>query len=209
MAIQLGKELTFIECLASLKEAASKNEELSIRQIFAQLSGKGYATLLILFSLPFCIPITIPGVSTPFGLTLCFLGLRLAFGKKLWWPDWILDKKLSSKTVSKLVDHVTTALNYTKKLLKPRLHIFTQSYLADRIHGIAVFFLGILLSLPLPIPFSNMLAAIPILLIGLGLLEDDGLMIIIGYIFATICFAAFIALFLLGKAQFIKIWNGY
>ena len=68
-------------------------------------------------------------------------------------------------------------------------------------------FLAILLALPLPIPFSNLLAAIPILLISLALLEEDGAFLIAGYVAAIPCTAFFAALFLLGPKAVMGCWN--
>jgi len=192
----------------SLKEILDLTEtiaEIKIEQIFYILSGKGSAALLIIFSFPFCLPIQIPGFSTPFGIMLGYLGLRIAFGQKVWWPKWILSKSIASKNLNKIVKKIITFFQYrfVKKLFKPRLTFFTQNSLHHRILGIVIFLLAILLALPLPIPMTNMLAAMPILSMGLGLLEDDGLFIIIGYILALICFISYLGLFLLGKFFFL------
>lgn len=206
----MGKKVfvkqSFIDLLQLILEKTKEGDEIKLRQMFEILSGKGYAALLIVLSFPFCIPIQIPGFSTPFGIILGFLGLRIAFAKHPWWPKWILDKKFSSQHVEMLIQKAIKVVRILQKVLHPRLVILTKNPIAHRMHGLLVFVLSVLLSLPLPIPFSNMLAAFPILFIGLGLLEDDGVSIIIGYFLACVCFSAFLALFLFGKAQ---ITNGF
>jgi hypothetical protein len=57
----------------------------------------------------------------------------------------------------------------------------------------------LILALPLPIPLTNVLAAIPILILGFGLLEEDGIAIVIAYFFALICFTAFFLMVWLSK----------
>jgi hypothetical protein len=56
-----------------------------------------------------------------------------------------------------------------------------------------IFLLGIILALPLPIPLTNLSAGWAIFLINLGLLESDGLFVILGYLIslATVIFFIF------------------
>lgn len=186
-----------------LHEASS--HPLTVRRIHEILSGRGYAALLCLFSLPFCLPITIPGLSTPFGFLLAFLGLRLAFGKRPWWPKWILSKEVSYVTLKSIFDKMQWALTKLEWVLHPRLSFFVEHPLAHRVHGCLIFVLSLLLSMPLPIPFSNMFSALPIFCLGLGLLEDDGLLVIIAYALSVISFIFFGSLFWFGGASLHRI----
>lgn len=188
----------------SLQQILAKtqmNKEIKIGQIILLLSGKGYAALLTLFSLPFCLPIQIPGFSTPFGLMLAFIGLRIAFGKHPWWPKWVLEKKIPSRHLETFLLKSKKIFDSVQKYLYPRFPQLTKNPILYRVHGLLIFFLSLLLSLPIPIPFTNMLAALPIFFMGLGLLEDDGLMIIIAYVLAILCFLLFAGLILFGKVQ--------
>lgn len=192
---------SFIEMLKRILEQAKGTDGLKVKEIFAILAEKRYAAILVMFSFPFCIPIQIPGFSTPFGIILSFIGLRIAFGKKPWWPEWILEKKMSSQHIEKLANKTINIVLLLQKISYPRLIFLTQNSVLGRIHGILIFCLAIFLALPLPIPFSNMFAAFPIFFIGLGLLEDDGLMILFAYFLTLICLLTFLALFLFGRAQ--------
>lgn len=171
---------------------------MSLRTICHYLSGRGYGALITLFSFPFCLPVTIPGLSTPFGLLLAFLGLRVAFAKKPWWPKWIMDKEVSYATLQKVIGKTIAVARTLQKALKPRLSMLVNQPLIHRMHGLLIFLLASLLSLPLPIPMTNMLTAIPICCLGLGLLEDDGVAVIAAYLLAIVCFFAFGAIFYLG-----------
>lgn len=196
------KDPNILSAMQHLLELAKNRTSFKVREIFEILAGKGYPVLLIIFSLPFCLPVQIPGFSTPFGIMLAFLGLRMAFAQAPWWPQWILKKELKSQSVETMANKTIQTIQFLKKVIHPRLSILATHPLAIRLHGLLICLLAILLSLPLPIPFSNMLAASPIFLIGLGLLEEDGLMIIIGDSIALLCFFAFFGLYLLTKAQF-------
>jgi hypothetical protein len=195
----LKRKNSLIQVLENLLLAAN-GQAMSLRNICNFLAGKGYGMLIALFSLPFCLPITIPGTSTPFGLLLAFLGLRVAFAKKLWWPDWILDKQVSYEAFKVVVTKTIIVAKALQKVLRPRLEILVHHPIMHRMHGLLIFALSLLLALPLPIPLTNMLTAIPIFCLGLGLLEDDGVAIIVAYILGIICFLAFGMLFWLGHA---------
>lgn len=195
------KKLSFVELLNQLIKETKEHEQITFQQIFDLLSGKGYAALMILFSLPFCLPIQIPGFSVPFGIVLGFLGLRLALGKRPWWPQWILKKGFKSEQVASLTEKTIKIVRRLQKVLQPRLVLLTKSSFCHRLHGILLFTLSFLLAIPIPIPLTNMLTAFPILFLGLGLLEDDGLSILIAYFLAFICFGAFFAIYLWSKSQ--------
>lgn len=170
----------------------SPNEKISVEEILHLLSGKGYPLLLILLSLPFCQPIQIPGFSTPFGLLIAFIGLRMAFGHRLWWPQWILKQTVSRNTLKKIVDKSTWILDKIGKIAHPRLSWANNHWFSHTLAGLVIAFLGFVLALPLPIPLSNLIAAWGILCLSIGLLEEDGLFTGLGYLAALICLAFFV-----------------
>jgi hypothetical protein len=68
----------------------------------------------------------------------------------------------------------------------------TDTALLNQTHAIVMLISAAILLLPLPIPFSNVLPAWAIFLVACGLLERDGLFVVLGY-----------AGFLVGAAYFI------
>lgn len=196
---------TISECLKQLLKDASK--EFSLEEILHALSGRGYPLLLLFLTLPFCIPITIPGMSTPFGIAIALSGLRLAFAQHPWWPQSILKRSIPRETLEKWVIKIEKTEGHLKRFVRPRLLVVTQNPLFHRIHGLNICCLGILLALPLPIPMSNMLAGIPLVMMSLGLLENDGWLVISSYIFSIICYAAFGFIFWLGTHELLKLFH--
>ncbi|KAF3362760.1 putative exopolysaccharide synthesis protein [Chlamydiales bacterium STE3] len=186
---------TLQELLASLKE---KDPELGA--IFQILSERGYAAMLFLFSFPFCFPITIPGLSTPFGFAIAYIGLRLAFGHGNWLPSVLMKKKISHSTLKKVSEIAIGTLHHLRFLISSRLTWFVKNPKLHVIHGLTITFLACCLALPLPIPFSNTVSALPLACFGLALLEDDGLFILIAYFFTLICFTFFVLLAWFGKS---------
>lgn len=186
----MEKYKTLEEELLILKEKSAESS-LSIEQIIAILSGKGRVLILLFLSLPFCQPIQIPGFSTPFGLLIAFFGLRMSFGKHLWLPQSILTKSVPSETLQKITDKSLVIVRKLKPWIHPRLDWLCHSVPMHFLNGLTIFVLGILLALPLPIPLSNLTSAWSIFLISLGILEDDGVFVLVGYSLTLLTFIFF------------------
>jgi hypothetical protein len=189
------KEVITLESSILMLQKEAKEQSLTISEILRILSGRGRPLVLLLLSLPFCQPIQIPGLSTPFGLAIAFIGLRLVFGKRIWMPKKILSITVSSDTIKKITDKTLNLLRKMKPWIHSRLVWMSNSSFMVKGNGFIISILGILLSLPLPIPLSNLSAAWSICLISIGIIEDDGLFIIIGY-----------SVFLLTIAFFLLMW---
>lgn len=179
---------------------------ISLGELMDALEGKGHAAILAILAMPFCLPVQIPGLSTPFGIVLIFTGLRISFGQAPWLPGWLLVRKIPPSTTESLLEGLRKLAVPAEKILHPRLSFLCRNAFLHRMHGVLIAFLAILLALPLPIPFSNLLAAIPILLMALALLEDDGCFMIAGYLAAIPCILFFGALYLLGPKAVTEIW---
>lgn len=187
----------------------AQTQDVSVKVVIDTLAGKGQAVLLILFSLPFCQPIQIPGFSTPFGIILAFIGLRIAFGHRAWFPKVLLEKKIPYKALKNIASIAIKITDKLRFLISTRLVWLVQNPSLSIAHGVTISVLATLLALPLPIPLTNLLAAYPILAFGLGILEDDGLMIAIGYLLAIFSFSLFVALIWFGKEGILMLLNPY
>ncbi len=179
-----------------------KSSSISIGEILNILSEKGQSLIILFSSLPFCQPLQIPGLSTPFGLAIAFIGLKMAFGKYAWLPKGILAKSITPQTLQKISEKLLWLLKKMNYWIYPRITWLCYYPAMQIINGLLISILGILLALPLPIPFSNLMAAWPILFIGLGLLKDDGIFILIGYFVSLFTFGYFIAIVLSIKLIF-------
>ena len=182
-------------CMQTLIDRAEKTERMQVGEIFRLFTRRGAAPLLIVLSFPFFLPIQIPGFSFPFGMLLALIGLQMTFFKRIIWPNWILKKTVSASRVKKVALFALNASRKIFKFFKPRITALTQSSIAQRVHGLLITILALLLAIPMPIPLTNILAALPIFMIGFALAESDGMLIILAYFMAIICFIFFFFLF--------------
>jgi hypothetical protein len=173
-------------------------ETVTLREVMAVLHGRGYVLLVMLLALPFSTPIPLPGLSTPFGLVIALIGLRLALGQKPWLPARLLDTALSPGLFKKVFAAAARILRGFEYLLRPRWLWLTGSPRLLQVHAIPIFFAAVMLLLPLPVPFSNLLPAFSVLLVAAGLLERDGVFIGVGYLVFIAAVAFFVALGLAG-----------
>lgn len=192
------KKFTTIENDLLLLKEKGKDKSLSMEEILKILSEKGPVLMIFFLCFPFCQPIQIPGFSTPFGLMIAFFGLKIAFGKDVWLPRQLLEKRINPSTLKKIIEGSLWLVLKVRRWIHPRLILICHNPILKISHGILIFFLGILLALPLPIPFSNLMAAWSIFFMGIGLLEDDGVFVIVSYIFsiATLFFFVFTLFFI-------------
>lgn len=149
---------------------------ISVADLLAALQVRAFGALLLIFALPNVIP-TPPGTSAVLGLPLLFLTAQMMLGQAPWLPRFIADRSMAREDLGMLIGRMTSPLARAERLLSPRLLQLTTSF-AERFVGAFCLILAIVLTLP--IPLGNMLPALAISVIALGILERDGLWIIIG-----------------------------
>jgi hypothetical protein len=177
---------TLQDRLLLLQHTSEKQDSVHIKTILEILSGKGRLVILILLTLPFCLPLPLPGMSVPFGLLIAFFGVRMAFGKGIWLPQRILSKKIKTHLLKKIVTKTLWLVKKMQVLTHPRLYWMCFHPVMKVVNGIVIAILGVALAIPIPIPFSNITAAWAIFILSFGIMEDDGLFILIGYLLLLI-----------------------
>src|SRR5258708_14281230 len=72
-----------------------KDQSLTLDKLKQALAHRGWAMLLVILSLPFCF-VAIPGLSIPFGISICCIVLRMMIGRGPWLPLFIMHRRLST-----------------------------------------------------------------------------------------------------------------
>ena len=164
-----------------LRESAGRS--MTLGELEEILQGRGFGMFLLLLALPFTFPIAIPGLSVPFGIVIMFIGLRIALGRKPSLPGFILRRPIKYAVLEKIILLGLKLATKLEKIVKPRMHFLQRWPGMINLIGIGIVSGGLLLSLPLPplIPFSNTIPAIAVLLLTAGMIERDGLLVLIGH----------------------------
>lgn len=162
--------------------ARTAARSVTLREVIYVLRGRAYLLLVLLLALPFLTPLPLPGLSTPFGLAIAAIALRLALGQRPWLPKKLQRKELPPGFFGRLLGVAERILRLLEKLLRPRLAGLTGTPLLRQLHAVLLLLAALALLLPLPIPFTNSFPAWTILLLAGGLLERDGVAILLGYV---------------------------
>lgn len=169
------------EELAALQARAGKRA-MTLREVIYALRGRAYPLLIMLLALPFIQPMPLPGLSTPLGLAIALISLRLALGQRPWLPKKIQRIKLPVGFFGKVLGFAAGLIRFLESVLRPRWTWLTGTALLNQLHAILMLVSALVLLLPLPIPFSNFVPAWAIFLLACGLLERDGLFVVLGYV---------------------------
>jgi hypothetical protein len=181
------------EELAAL-HARAGDRSVTLREVIYALRGRAYLLLVILLALPFIQPVPLPGLSTPLGLAIVLVALRLALGQRPWLPMKIQRLRLPAGFFGKVMTFTERLIRFLESVLRPRWAWLTGTALLIQLHAVVMLVSALILLLPLPIPFSNVLPAWAIFLLACGLLERDGLFVFLGYVAFAIGAAYFILL---------------
>lgn len=198
--------LTFSQ---ELRDLTDRFADCPVRlgQILDAMKGRGFDLLLVFITLPFITPIPLPGFSLPFGLTVAVIGARLALGKKPWLPAKLLKRELPPRFLARVLRAAGRIVRALEFFLRPRLAFMNDHLIFRRTAGALIACSGILMLLPLPVPFSNSLPALTVLLLAAGALERDGAFFLAGCTSFLISLAYFLFL-LIGGAHFLDgLWD--
>jgi hypothetical protein len=163
-----------------LREFLAQHTEpqVSLGALRDALGDRGFGVLLFIFALPNLIPVNIPLLSAVLGLPLVLLATQLCYGRhKPWFPHWLTHRSFPHHAFVAIVERALPGLERTEMLLRPRLS-FILSWTGERIIGFALLILALVLTLP--IPFGNWLPACAIAIVGLAIVEKDGLAALVG-----------------------------
>ena len=108
---------------------------------------------------------------------LVFLSAQLMLGMNAWLPRIITDRSLSRVDFHRVMKAASPWLARAEGIMKPRFEFLARPP-AVYFAGFVAFVMALLVLLP--IPGANMAPSIAICIIALGLLERDGIWIVLG-----------------------------
>ncbi|GIW75366.1 MAG: hypothetical protein KatS3mg104_0429 [Phycisphaerae bacterium] len=150
----------------------SNGNGVSLSEAMHALKGRGMAVVMLIVSIPFLIPVpTTFGLSTPAGLGVMLLGLYIMIGREPHLPQWMGRRRLTHGTLERVVWFTRKY----EKWVKPRLKFMTWPGI-DRLLGASIIFGGFTLGLPGP----NFIPALAVVCLLIGLIERDGLFVLLG-----------------------------
>jgi hypothetical protein len=127
---------------------------------------------------------TTPVGSTVPGFILAVMAVQLIVGRaEPVFPHFIMTRRLPTKQLRRLGGRAIHVLKYLEKVVHPRWPMTFE--VARHAVGVMVLLLTVVLLLT-PVPLSNVAPAMVISLISLAYVEEDGLLLSVGFLAAII-----------------------
>ncbi|HEX7467812.1 MAG TPA: exopolysaccharide biosynthesis protein [Methanobacterium sp.] len=169
------------------------------------IGERGIFMSCMILTAPFLLPVSVPGMSIPFGSAIFLLSLRIIFNKPILIPERFMKIHISNHDMVLILNEILNILTPLEKYIKPRLCFLVTGSKMNQINGMMLAFGAILLVTPIIAPLGDFIPSYGILFICLGTLERDGYLILAGY--ATVIGTAiyYILIFAIGIAIIIII----
>lgn len=153
--------------------------KLYLGELVNAFGERGFGALMLFFGLLNIAIGIIPGTTTILGAPLLLMGLQLAIRQdQLWLPRWALRRSIERETYRTGVKKVLARFKQVERLSRPRLPVMT-SEVSEVLIGIVTVLLSCILVLP--IWGGNLVPALIIATFGFGLMQRDGIVVLIGW----------------------------
>jgi hypothetical protein len=151
---------------------------VSVEQIVKALGPTSFGTSLMVFSIPEVLPIPLPGMTTVVVIPTGIISTQLMRGKReIRLPNALLKRSIPRKAFAAAVRGILPFLERAERGTRARW-LWASNSVTKRFLGLFILIMAAVIALP--IPFTNMPAAISIFIISLGMVERDGVLISLG-----------------------------
>jgi len=155
-----------------------------VREILDALRKQAFALLVFLLALPNCLPMP-PPIPLICGMLLIVVAIQIILGRPTpWLPKSLLDKSVARADLTRAIRRALPTLLQIEAVSRARFSFF-NSALGMRIIGAIL--LVIALALLVAAPFVGQIPlGVAAALVGLGLVERDGAMVLAGIVAGAI-----------------------
>lgn len=159
-------------------------DQLSLDALLDQFGPQGLLLLTALLTLVFLIPVSIPGVSTVFGAGILLVGVSRLLRRPLWLPARLRTRQLPADRLRQALDRGMVWVARLQKVSRPhRLPGLVDRRVAETFNDAGLVLGAVLLMAPFGfVPFSNTLPALALLLLAIGLVQRDGVAVLLGHV---------------------------
>ena len=172
------------------KTFSDQEKDLALDEIRNQLQDDAHFILVIFLTIPFLQPIPLPGLSTPLGILISLNMIASLARQQVWIPKILAHRKISSSLFKSIEKFYQNFHRYLSKLDSPT-RPFRYGQNADKV---IILICGILLALPIPVPFTNSLPAWTILFLSLAEVESHTILRLFGWITSAVTSVYFFTL---------------
>ena len=164
-------------------------DHLRLGDLVSGLHQTAFGMLLFVAVLPAFIPV--PGAAGLIsGPLVMLVGVQLLLGLgKPWLPGFVAKRGPYRRTMARFRDRLSPWLERLERLVRPRMGWVLDHPAASAFSGLLLVLLGLLLALPLP--FTNYLFGVLLLLFVFALLERDGALMLVAWLSGGVAVVVF------------------
>jgi hypothetical protein len=165
-------ELAGARAVLAAMATGPADDVVTLRSVMEGLGGSIFGMLLFIATLPAFLPI--PGVAGVLsGPLVSVIGLQLLLCmRRPWLPRMVADRGPRRGTLARFEHRVSPWLARLERVVRPRLPGLIDHPAATMVTGLLLLLLGVLLALP--IPLTNYIFGLLLLVFAFALLERDG-----------------------------------
>lgn len=157
-------------------------DAVALDWLLQHLNERAFGLFLLILALPCCIPF-LYGIPQVVALPLMFVSVQILLGRRApWLPQKLAARTISKSGLSSLSQRAGPWLRRIEAFSKPRLGAFTRPPV-DRLVGLALVLFSA--SILVPLPGTNSVPGVAVVLIAMGLLQRDGVLVVLGSLLGT------------------------
>lgn len=161
----------------------TSSDRISISDLLAAMHATGFGLAMMVFAFGVLIPMP-PPIPSIIAIPLLIFSLQMILGypsPRL--PQMISRLSIKRSLLASMIQKSSPYIRKVERVLRPRF-IFMTSTSAERIIGFLTLIFSI--SIALPVPFSNFIPGLGVLIISFGMMGKDGLMVFYGIVVGII-----------------------
>jgi hypothetical protein len=197
MSESAGTDKKFSQALLEIAGEVG-SQGLALSELLEKIGVRGLLMFSMVLTIPFLLPVSIPGTSAPFGFIICLIAVGIILNRPPWLPKRLMSKRISKEHSVSMLTQGAGLFAKIEKLIHPRLPFLTHQATLGRLNGAVMALTAVLLMAPVPLPLTNTLPAYGVLFLAAGSLERDGFAILAGYLMLSLTIIYFTVIFLFG-----------
>jgi hypothetical protein len=178
---------SFVNVVIAMARDAG-DEGLSLGDVLDRLDERAFGIVILILAIPCLVP-ALYGVPQIVGVPIILLAGQMLVGRREpWLPAAWLERRISREWLSRMADFADKRMRWIERLSKPRLRLLTSG-LGERLAAVMM----ILATLTIILPMTNSVPSLGLSLIAAGLIQRDGLFVIVGEAIALAWVTALVA----------------
>lgn len=174
------------QLLDRIAEAVEDTERVTLGRILETVGRRSFGPMLLFAGLITLSPIgAIPSIPSLMALLVLIVAVQLMFRRRYFWlPGWMLRRTIARNKLQTMLNWSRKPARWIDRVLKARLTYFTNEAGA---WFMALICVVVAFSMPPMefIPWSVTIAGVVLTLFGLALIAHDGLVALLGLLFAA------------------------